>query len=331
MAIEPEQGSAGQGNHLSLSAEAQLNAFREQLGGEKTVTQIIPGFLFRNGKERRTAFTKRFANYIDGLTYSPAPKIDDGLLERHMETYRRGLEARDQLLDRINVVEILEMVRDVWGRGEICREGREALLWCNYVFAREEIKTIHYPGHYSQGSAINGDFYIPSSTGYKITGMWFASSLQAREQIRVDFGNMQFPDPENLPGNETNPYKGYASKGSELREFFVDFYQGHRVTQHIDYNPIPDRIWTRPDNLVIRVTIPYPMKPVRVVGGYRSASNGFTWFDQSDPQQEIMDYLSGKLEVLRIAEQLPLQVEKLELAKIEELRRRGLLKEGAGS
>lgn len=318
MASGPEPKDRNTDNTPPFSAEAQLNAFRAQLDREKpSATKIIPGFLFRNGRERQVGFTRELGAFPS--------KVDDDLLRQHTETYRRGLEARDQLLDRINATEILGMVRDVWGRGEIQQKGREALLWCGYAVAKKEIKEIHVPGHYVSGSVINGNSYIGPSTLYEITGMWFSSHWRAQEGIRVDFGNMQFPDPEKLPGNETCPYEGYASEDAALREFFVDFYQGRMVTQHIDYNPIPNQIWTRPDNLVIRVTVPYSMQLIRVVGGYQSDTKGFAWFDQSTSQQEIMDYLSGKLEALRIAGQLPLQVEELELAKLKELRQRGLL------
>ncbi len=338
MTKEPEPRATGQGSNPLFSPEDQLNAFRARLDREKIgATKIIPGFLFRNGRERRVVYTRQFTDfpssarwlYVDGLHYEPAPEIDDDLLERHTETYRKGLEARDQLLDRINATQILGMVRDVWGRGEIQQKGREVLLSCNYAFATEEIKASTIPGHYVSGSAINGDFYVGTSTSYEITGKWFASSLRAKEEIRVDFGNMQFPDPEKLPGNEKCPYKLYASKDAELREFFLDFYQGRMVTQHIDYNPVPKEIWTKPDNLVIRVTVPYSMQPIRVVGGYKSDNKGFVWFDQSASQQDIMDYLAEKLEAQRKVGQLPSQVEALELAKIEELKKRGLLLEPA--
>lgn len=325
MATEPEPKSTGEGSNLSTLAEAQLNAFRTRLG-RADVIKIIPGFLYRDGRDQEvTTFRGR-------MPY-------DDLLEKHTETYRKGLEARDQLLDRINVVEVLGMVRDVWGRGEIRHEGREAVLWCNYAFAEEEIKGIDHPGYISHGTPMGGDTSYGPSTSYYRTGKWLALNSEVREQIRVDFGNMQFPDPENLPGNETNPYRYYTPDNPELRASFVDYYADRKrpntgdpaplAIHHFDDNSIPKQIWTRPDNLVIRVTVPSILVPYfnQTDWGYRSDSKEFTWFDQSTSQQEIMDYLSGKLEALRIAEQLPSQVEVLELAKIGELRKRGLLVE----
>jgi len=335
MATEPEPQSTGVGNNLSMSTEAQLNAFRARLDGEKISTiKVIPGFLFRNGKEREVRSFHGRGVMVYSLDWADdclVPKDDEFLLEKHTETYRKGLEARDQLLDRINVVEILGMVRDIWGRGEIRHEGSKAVLWCNYTFTKEEIKGIDHPGYISHGTPMGGDYDCGPRTEYYRTGKWLALSSEVREQIRVDFGNMKFPEPQNLPGNETNPYKGFASENTELREFFLDFYQGLRVTQHISNDTIPKQIWYRPDNLVIWVTVPSILVPYYdqclTDWGYRSDSKEFTWFDQSTSQQEIMDYLSGKLEALRIAEQLPPQVEALELAKIGELRKRGLLVE----
>jgi len=146
MATEPEPQSTGVGNNLSMSTEAQLNAFRARLDGEKISTiKVIPGFLFRNGKEREVRSFHGRGVMVYSLDWADdclVPKDDEFLLEKHTETYRKGLEARDQLLDRINVVEILGMVRDIWGRGEIRHEGSKAVLWCNYTFTKEEIKGI---------------------------------------------------------------------------------------------------------------------------------------------------------------------------------------------
>lgn len=318
--------------------ENQLNEFRIQLDGELRTSKVISGFLFRDGRDRRVG---AFLGGLRGsgswvynndweLTGNPAPPNidDDDLLKQHTETYRRAIEARVQLLDRIKPVEILGMVRDVWGKGEIKQEEGEATLTYPYLMAEKDWYSTTYTEHYTSSFPGSGQSWTPR-TMFFLTGKWIAIGLVMTERIGVNFGNMEFPDPKYLPGNETNPYKCYAPQDAKLREFFVDFYQGHAVTQHIDYNPIPKKIWTRPDNLIIHVTVPHSIVPVEGGHGYyyRTDNAMPAWFDQSASQQQIMDYLSEKLEAQRIDGQLPSQVESLELAKIEELRKRGLFKE----
>lgn len=365
MANESEPRSTGQGRNASFPIDAQLNAFRLQLDQAGAAHEVpglltVPGFLFRDGKDRSRRFSPSeldalrrndtdAGRYIVDGEFGLYVVNNEGLLARHVETYRRGLEARDQLLDRIKPVEILEMVRDIWGKGEIEQTKGGGILTYPYLKAEKETvtKKITEPYHRNpdpvSGGGSGGTYHIIEKTG-----QWLAYGLVVRQEVDVEFGNRKF-----------HPSSGKSLYEEELDDFFAD----GKFTNSLYDVRAPETIWRRPDNLGIRVTAPYVLKPSKVRDGYESAGNQWIghyersaykgirfdqyaseqdmmdyllqeihiqrWFDQSASQQDIMDYLLQQLETQRAVGQLPAQVEALELAKIEELRKRGLFSETA--
>lgn len=320
MANGPEPKDRNTGSTPSSSADDQLKAFRANLDRtayeREFVTKVVPGFLFRDKQERRASILRpRLEN--DSL-FSYWRAIDENLIAQHVETYRRGIEARDLLLQRIKPADILEVVRDVWGKGEIEQTEGEATLTYPYLSPEEEWDVGHHTFPASSPSVGNPNptsLSIPYS--YK-SGMWFAWGLEVREKVSVEFGYAKAPAPRIEECFADDPYKDKVPwLVSHLAEHFK----------------VPKTIWQRPDNLGIYVTLPYMLqkkdRPRKdYLYGYFQRIEAITWFDPTTPQQDIMDYLRQRLEEQRRVGQLPPQVEALELAKIEELRRRGLFDEG---
>lgn len=316
MANEPEPKSP-------FSAESQLNAFRIQLDQEAknmVIDKIIPGFLFRDGEEKRARSLAPFNYRIAAFVKS----IDDEQLEGLTQTYRRGLETRIHLLDDIRPVEILEMVREIWGKGEVSQRERGATLTYHYKQTQEIWDSI--PGHHSLTTG--GTFLHPGSFSLGErwrTGKWRVVDMRVEEEIGVDFNGYS---PEDLS------FLNKKMETPEMNEFFAD--EHYKQGAPTRFARLPRTILWRPENLGIYVTIPYTFTGLRegVLSGdhqyYQRSTqaNPFVRFDQAVSQQEITDYLSRELEVQRRGGQLPSQVGALELAKIEELRKRGLLSEG---
>ena len=228
----------------------------------------------------------------------------DELIARHRETHRKGLEARDQILERIKPLEILEMVRKVWGRGEIAPTAAGGILTYSYrTPIQERYPVTHTPIKWSYplgNTAVGGDL----SGGD--TGKWLSCELAVQQEVSVKFGNRENPRPTE----------------EEKKELFVDY-----TKSELNWR-IPRRIWSRPDNLVIHVTTPNELLPVHKGGSWFTRSHMMAYFDLTSSQKEIMAYLMEKLDTQALDEKLPPQVESIELAKIEELRRRGLFIEG---
>lgn len=347
MAKEPEPQSTGQGTNPSFSVESQLNSFRSQLDQVGVVHEIpglltLPGFLFRDSKDRGRRFSPSQLDALRENDTDATHYMIDGefgllvvnnedILAKHAETYRKALEARSQLLDRIKPVEIIEMVRDMWGKGEIKQTEEDVTLTYPYLKVEEEwvSKAIHHGPFHSS-------FPDASSPGYTTyvnekTGKWCANTLQVRERVGVYFGNSEF----HPSGYDSDIYTiGYdpSLSANGLADFFAD---GSIVGTFYGVR-VPKEIWRRPDNLGILVTVPYVLIPRRNVknfrerdgiGQYVRSTYESTWFDQSASQQEIMDYLVQQLEAQRAIGQLPPQIEAVELAKIEELKKRGLFSE----
>lgn len=254
-------------------------------------------------------------------------KIDEELLKSHAETHREGLEARDRLLERIKTIEILEMVRDILGKGEVSQNQEGAALTYRYQKVDEEWESTPATpssdggplGHGTPGSLVGGHRYK--------TGKWRIWDLKVEEKVGVNFGGYS---PESMSDRRRMCVP-------EMNEFFADRYD-RDLTGDIHaperFVGLPKAIWWRPENLGIYVTIPYALHEVRnkgiLQGHYRpnTWNNPFARFDQSVSQQEIMDYLAQRLEAQKTVGQLPSQLEAIELAKIEELQKRGLLAKG---
>lgn len=321
MAKEPEPQSTGQSNNPSFSVEDELNAFRKILDGPTKVT--LPGFLFRGGWDREYKLGSEFEK--DEF------KRWAGLLERHGETYQRALEARDQLWHRVDPVGILGKIQEAWGvMGKIQERKPGALLTYSYVTVRAERKgggnwiprrNLDVLGNTSGGG------YISSGV---LTGKWFAASTEVQTKAGVFFGNDKFYDNGNY---------GDTLNFEELNEFFADYYQ-HNSGGFPDLLPLklPETIWRRPDNLVVLVIIPFKsLSPGTLLqekgeGRVRYYGNeAYCFFDPTVSQQDIFDRLLQQMEAQRKIGQLPSQLEALELAKIEELRKRGLFLEATPS
>lgn len=238
----------------------------------------------------------------------PPPR--SSVVPKLSETQRKGIEARRELVDRIRPVEILGMVRDVWSGGQMAGQflpGGQTLkldtLIYSYQKPIEEWKAVS-PSRSYEGPLQNTT-YGGGGSSVK-TGKWVGRPVVIKQKVTVEFGNAEFPDEHSL-------------RHSPL---------WHQLWES----------WTRADNLGIVVTIPYSLQNGKPEGSHSHNDYGndhdhrdgpimpFIWFPQSTSQQEIMDYLAEKLEALKKIGQLPSQIEALELAKIEELRKRGLLK-----
>ncbi len=197
-----------------MGIEDQLNAFRAGLSSQKA-DRVIPGFLFRDGKDTT------FFNLSNG-------EIDEELLGYQTEVYRQAIEARNQILEEIRPHEILDMVKDIWRAWESEIEqtwegANGAHLDYHYPRVLKEIR--------SSSSTRHNSAYPPDSwteTSRFETGKWKAQWLRARQEIGVSFGNAQFP--EHI--SSTNSHLPW--------EFFADRSMG-----------IPRTIWRRPDNLGI--------------------------------------------------------------------------------
>ncbi len=350
MTHEPEPQDRNRVDLPPYSIEDRLKDFRASLDRQppkKEALITLPGFLFRNGKD-----TLAYGWQLQG-------GMDASLLQRHILTYQRGLEAREQLLARIKPVEILEMVRSVWGKGEMKQTEEGGVL--TYSYMKVEEKMAHGQHSHTSYSAINGETTSTTSFSYK-TGQWCLRSLQVEQELAVSFGNEVFNRPEDLVTEELNAY-------------FADWYrEGVRMREVWG---LPKTIWRRPDNLGVSVTVPYMLEPGQskyyLQGYYRRNAEGYPtlhadkmnyiwelfktkryagqnstdlrlkeiaedeelrklshpsiWFNQSASQQEILDYLAQRLEAQRKLGQLPSQLKELELAKIGELRKRNLLDE----
>lgn len=331
VAKEPEPGNTG--STPSFSTEEQLRKFIEKLPPPEDPMITIPGFLFRDQHSR--SFEPHFnpAGYTYYFFPDPARQrasvdkqlahIDNDLLLQHAETYRRGLEARNQLLARIKPVKILELVRDIWGKGEIAQKEMGATVTYSYLAVKKEFGYSEPSSTAVGGRGFGIEYFKYDPGGRAETGKWIAGSTSISEEIHIDFGNAAHP---SLPFN-------YNINDSQLDKFFAD--SNHTGTQSSAlslgdalFREIPKTIWRRPDNLGITVTIPRASlindeewKPENASRRIRSC---YAWFDQSASQQEIMDFLTQKLEAQRTAGFLPSQIEAVEFAKIEELRKRGL-------
>lgn len=338
MANGPEPQDRNKGTAPSFS-NSQLEAFKRNLGPTEAAPIVIPGFLFRD--ERPRSFEPEYRHgHFEGYFYPYGQRtegfnklgpIDDNLLLEHVKTYISGLEARERLLARIKPVEILSMVRDIWGRGEITEKTLGATLTYKYLRVVEE--TYYHVNTVEHYHIMTGRSYSTVESSGK-TGKWKAKPDSVSEDIQVDFGNKAYQSLP-LPGGL---YRGAfsdrdAKYHGELDEFFADSYNGVRERFIGDeyFREIPRVIWRRPDNLVITVNYPrtffaYDGQP-ELENQYRSIFDCYVWFDQSASQQEIMDFLAQKLEAERALGLLPPQLEALELAKIEELKRRGLFEE----
>lgn len=346
-------------------ARDQLSAFRKQLDGEpRPPVKKIPGFLYRDGQEVR-------------ITQLSHPEwwtaLDNNLLARHVETYKRGLEEHQRLLRRIGAVEILQGVKDKWwNKGEIQQTPQAVTLKYKYLQAFPEYShkeategytTFDLGVAFDSGVHVGGggSTYHEGSSGYDYaTGKWFAQNVEVHERISVNFGTTEYPDPnpQNLPGGERNPYKyhfdpNYAMHARHpnypLSEFFMDWY--------IEYSPdspdsisknkhetryLPNKIWTRPDNLVIRVTVPFSLVsktqqydfrglPIFSYKSYGSAEledqPRCALFNQGSGKEVIVNYLNKILAAQKYSGDLPSQKETIEREKIKMLKQRGLLKQ----
>lgn len=344
---------------IPLWARDQLSAFRKQLDGEpRPPVKKIPGFLYRDGQEVR-------------ITQQSDPEgwaaLDNNLLARHVETYKRGLEEHQRLLRRIRAVEILQGVRDDWwNKGELQQTPQAVTLKYKYLQAFPEYSykegTAGYTT-YDWGVQVGGggETYHQGSSAYNYTtGRWFTRNVEVHERISVNFGTMEYPDPntQNLPGGESNQYKYYFDPNYPmharhpnypLSEFFMDWY--------IEYNPdspnsisknkhetryLPNKIWTRPDNLVIRVTVPFSLVsktekydyhglPIFSYKNYGSAmlqnQPRDALFNQGSGKEVIVNYLNKILAAQKNSGDLPSQKEAIEREKIKMLKQRGLLKQ----
>lgn len=299
--------------HLDRNSEDQLNAFKTRLGPPVRAKRPLPGFLFRDGVERNLSYT-----IIDFLNEASTIQYDRSrdLLSRHAETYRRGLEARALLLDRIRPVETLEAIRDeIWGKGKVERTDAGATLtYPSYPVATEEWASNTYRERDS--SVVKGYAHETRGGSFK-TGKWLVGWANDHHKMSVDvnFGNIKHPDPNDL---------------KEGSGFFVDYCMPlsspSASLDVIDFSPIPQDIWRRPDNLVVVV------KSLRFnqQGGYYTGLRGA--FAPPTSRQEygkIIECLCLPSEESKAVGQHPSQLEALELAKIEELRKRGLLIESS--
>lgn len=383
MATEPEPKSTGQSNNSSFSVENQLSTFRSELDGPVRPTRTIPGFLFRDGRSRKfqTLYEPEMAAPKNDPWAKETPwykasmakaqerqdkiaQIDQDLLDQHKDTYEEARKIRREVLDRIKPAEILEMVRNVWGRGEISviRDGWDGGFG-NFIKISDDdlgsTLTYVYPLVNKEYSRVGGGYVQRNLGAYSWQGpefeyrsgspifAWVSKPAYIIENIAVIFGN------EKFPSRDTNA----------LDQFFADRYLQTTYNGNAPFVPeidlfkgLPRTIWRRPDNLGIKVTIPYawvygPFKmkkaeydlsyhgsteEITVVGYLPTTSSRFLgtgmdrspasqWFDLSATQQEIMDFLSQHLEEQRAKGLLPPQMETVELAKIEELKKRGLL------
>ena len=401
MTKEPEPKSTGQGSNPPFSMEDQLNAFRARLDGpEKPPMRTLPGFLFRDRGTRKFSISTEVSDLLTGnpiwyprdeltriaqqaerANYKMA-HIDDDLLKQHAETYIRALETRDHILHRIKPVEIVTMVRDIWGKGEIAELERGATLTYSYPLIEQVYEGWSTTEHHL-GRPPGESGWFEKRSGSHFTGKYSSRPyFSVSESITIDFGNSEFP---HLASVNTDT----------VDEFFADSYESpRRYGAHVFditlFRGIPETIWRRPDNLGICVTVPYALLLCQYGSGYyekkwikvlkpdaeppiswyvnfddartreynrydhrqadeeilaedylpntssiylktgRDRYPASHWFDQSTSQQEIMDFLAEKLEAQRKVGQLPSQVEALELAKIKELRKRGLFIEPKG-
>lgn len=317
-----------------FSVEDQLNAFRVQLDevANPRGRLSIPGFLFKNGDERSRVYSPHELEALrikdpDYLRFNPDAHLglvaihEGELIAQHVETYRKGIENRHSLLAKIKPIEILEVVRDVWGKGEIKQTDGGGILTYRYLKPENEVVV----GQYTTRGGRVGPEWSSGTKYYTIgkSGKWRAYELSVQEEVVVNFGNAKF-----LDGRHELP-----------KEYFVNFNADlHRERAF----KLPQKIWKSSDNLGIIVTVPYVVSTfslprVRDYSLYYRPHEHpvYTypyrreiWFNQPASQQEIMDYLVQQLEAQKAVGQLPSQIEAVELAKIEELRKRGLFAEG---
>lgn len=326
MSNRPEAQDRNLGAASSFTPDDELKAFIEML---PTSNITLPGFLFRAGFDRE--YEEKFNDIANFRGWHAR---NAGLLEQHRETYKRALEARDQLWDRVDPVAILGKIQDEWGvMGKIqvqIRQQRKqrGVLTCSYVIAKQQTvgggkwiptRTFGPTGDMSKGGH--------TSSGV-LTGKWFAGSTEVQAKVGVYFGNDELYDdgtPTYTMGNTLNSEK--------LNEFFADYYQ-HNSGGFSDILPrkLPETIWRRPDNLVVLVIIPFkPLPPGTFlqdkgkgrVRYYRDQA--YCFFDRTVSQQDILNHLLQLLEAQKRIGQLPSQREALEMAKIAELRKRELL------
>ncbi len=251
---------------------------------------------------------KAFRAQLDG----PPPRSP--VVPELSKTQRKGIEALRELVERIRPVEILGMVRDVWSGGQMAGQflpGGQTLkldtLIYSYQKPIEEWKAVS-PSRSYEGPLQNTT-YRGGGSSVK-TGKWVGRSVVIEQKVTVDFGNAKLPDEHSL---------NHAFHGEQLKRQLEE--------------------WQRADNLGIVVTVPYPASQDEALefrgdhmhdtshGNNHSHSRVLKphiWFPKSTSQQEIMVYLAEKLEALRKIGQLPSQIAALELAKIEELRKRRL-------
>lgn len=368
MANEPEPLDRNIEGTPPFSIEDQLNIFRTELDGPKKETKRIPGFLFRDERSRTfpISFEPEMSIPRDAKMLAPwhresieiaqrreqkVTQIDENLLAQHIGTYAQALRARQELLHGIKPTEILTMVRDVWGKGEIIEGELGATL--QYYFVRVERETEGGGATTYHHKSISGGDWFETRTGVSsYTGRWGTAPMMVSNNISVTFGNAEFPNSASLDTHKVDKF--FAD------EFKPPTYNGTYIPEVDLFKGIPKSIWRRPDNLGVRVTVPYaflygPYKilkaeynlsyhesdeEIAVVGYLPDTSSRYLktgtdkspaeqWFEQSTSQKEIMSFLSQKLEAQRLAGHLPFQIEAVELAKIEELRKRGLFVESS--
>lgn len=323
---------------LDRNLEDQMKAFRAKLDGSQSVPPYvtIPGFLFRDGKD----------HHYSALSYDPH------YLVQLRETHRMGLEAGAQLLDKIKVDEILQMVRSSWGGGIITRNGLCASLTYSYWAAQEEV--VVSSSTREIGWSVGGGASFKTSSSIDPTGRWYAIPLQIQELIKVCFGSSDYHHPGQLYNLQ---FEQFFSDRIFAREGVVR--DGVVLSAHNRPEPgffgLPRTIWSRPDNLGgFCVTSPYAMLPessswrklVNTDSGSHIASrrdmhldkdyiSNFwcasddirgVWFNRSVVARDmIQSYLAQKLSEQERNGHLPSQQEALERAKLEELHKRGKL------
>lgn len=284
----------------------------------------------------RADVLKRLRGITEGdPRYLPTPYVDPvwtsllnqtDLLKRHAETYREAIEAQRELRKRIDLDKILVNIWGVWGeKGDIRPTEEGGLVSYSYLSPVKHMVTSathHLPGPRVGPEPSAG--YTTYSTGWN--GKWIARHLVVKQEVGVYFGNSRFNRPDTLWSEEVNP-------------FFADVYKKGMGRTDYRFDQLPETIWRRSDNLGVYVTIPYAIVPSKGdPDKYACTTKEVEWFadkilhgwfiEHAISHQEIMDFLEQKFEAQRQTGQLPTQQEALEMAKIEELRKRGLLEDG---
>lgn len=324
MAIEPGPQNTDKGTPSSYSIEYELKRFTAGLDWQPQPsakrTMVLPGFLYRDGEDR-VVIRSELRRY-DDWNWRWGPR-EDQLLVQHNETYRKTLETRDLVIEKIKPTAILEIVRDFWGKGDVVQTPDGAVLTYSYLNAEPEVIS----GTYND-TRRHGNFPDVGTTAFSTTvttGKWVPYQLTVEQEVVLRFGNAKFR-PDNLVGYDRNAI-------TLSNQFFIDqhdplYIERGSTAGDKKFCFLPKEIFRTADNLGICVTTPYYWKGrstfIRDIGEFVRSTNNIILFAQSTSQQEIMDFLAKKLKAQKATGQLPSQREALELAKIEELRKRGL-------